>query len=66
MASLLSLSNFRYIQVETAFFWRWWNEQDQQMKDLVHELVNAGQLASLPISANYVDLFLPKYPHAIQ
>jgi hypothetical protein len=33
---------FRYIQVETAFFWRWWNEQEEQMKDLVHELVNAG------------------------
>jgi hypothetical protein len=35
--------------VETAFFWRWWNEQDQQMKDLVHELVNAGEVQGCQI-----------------
>jgi len=30
--------------VETAFFWRWWSEQDQQIRELVTELVNSGQL----------------------
>ena len=32
------------IQVETAFFWRWWREQDQETQGLVKELVDAGQL----------------------
>ena len=36
--------NFRFIQVETAFFWRWWSQQDDGMKDTVHYLVNEGRL----------------------
>ena len=32
----------RFIQVETAFFWRWWNEQNEFMKDLVKDLVAEG------------------------
>ena len=39
---MITVFFYRYIQVETAFFWRWWTEQDEQMKDLVKELVNAG------------------------
>ena len=35
---------FRYIQVEIAFFWRWWQDQDDRMKDEVKRLVNNGQL----------------------
>ena len=34
----------KFIQVETAFFWRWWNEQNEVMKDLVRDLVANGQL----------------------
>lgn len=34
----------RYIQVETAFFWRWWLEQDDNMKNMTRNLVENGQL----------------------
>ena len=34
----------KYIQVETAFFWRWWQEQDEETQQLVSDLVNQGQL----------------------
>ena len=34
----------RFIQVETAFFWRWWSEQDETMKEMVKDLVASGQL----------------------
>lgn len=30
--------------METAFFKRWWNNQDDEMQDRVRELVNNGQL----------------------
>ncbi len=33
----------RYIQVETAYFWSWWNQQDEDTKDLVRELVQTGK-----------------------
>ena len=31
-------------QVETAFFWRWWLEQEQETQEMVRDLVTAGQL----------------------
>ena len=34
----------RFIQVETAFFWRWWEDQDEVMQDLVTQLVSEGRL----------------------
>ena len=34
----------RYIQVETAFFWRWWKEASDPMKATVQQLVNEGRL----------------------
>lgn len=34
----------RFIYVETAFFWRWWTNQDEEMKATVKRLVNNGQL----------------------
>ncbi len=34
----------RFIYVESAFFWRWWGEQDMSMKETVRELVNQGRL----------------------
>ena len=30
--------------METAFFWRWWQQQDEETQDLVSQLVTAGQL----------------------
>lgn len=33
----------RFIYVEMAFFWRWWNEQTPEKQDLVKQLVNEGQ-----------------------
>jgi lysosomal alpha-mannosidase len=35
---------FRFIQVETAFLWQWWQKQSNEtQKDLI-DLVNNGQL----------------------
>ncbi len=30
----------RYIYVEMAFFWRWWNEQSDDIRNTVKQLVN--------------------------
>ena len=34
----------RFIYVEMAFFWRWWNQQTDATKTLVRQLVNEGRL----------------------
>ncbi|KAJ3663686.1 hypothetical protein Zmor_007917 [Zophobas morio] len=34
----------RFVQVETAFFFKWWNDQNQETRDLVKNLVNEGRL----------------------
>jgi lysosomal alpha-mannosidase len=34
----------RFVYVEIAYFWRWWNEQSDQMKSIVRNLVNQGRL----------------------
>jgi lysosomal alpha-mannosidase len=34
----------RFVYVEIAYFWRWWNEQDDTTKQLVRTLVNEGRL----------------------
>ena len=34
----------KFIQVETAFFWRWWRQQDEETQDTVKKLVDQGQL----------------------
>ncbi len=37
----------RFIQVETAFFWRWWQEQTEETKEMVVELKSrAGVIGS--------------------
>ena len=38
------LSSNRFIYVEIAFFWRWWQEQEEFMKAQVRKLVSNGQL----------------------
>lgn len=34
----------RFIYVEVAFFLKWWQEQTEDMKMAVHDLVSNGQL----------------------
>ena len=34
----------RFIYVEIAFFWRWWNQQDASTKNTVRNLVKEGRL----------------------
>ncbi|KAJ8263830.1 hypothetical protein GJAV_G00141780, partial [Gymnothorax javanicus] len=34
----------RFIYVETAFFYRWWRQQDNQTRGIVTQLVNEGRL----------------------
>jgi len=34
----------RFVYVEMAFFWRWWNEQDDSTKQMVRTFVNEGRL----------------------
>ena len=32
----------RFIYVEIAYFWRWWNEQTNDIRDKVRQFVNEG------------------------
>ncbi|XP_032794592.1 lysosomal alpha-mannosidase [Daphnia magna] len=34
----------RFIYVEMAFFWQWWEEQNDSTRDIVRDLVNQGRL----------------------
>ncbi len=34
----------RFVYVEIAFFWRWWNEQNENTKQVVRNLVNESRL----------------------
>ena len=34
----------RFIYVETAFFWKWWEKQSEKVKNIVKDLVNEGRL----------------------
>ncbi|GJQ67661.1 hypothetical protein Trydic_g16491 [Trypoxylus dichotomus] len=34
----------RFIQVETAFFWQWWQDQSVETRKITKELVNSGRL----------------------
>ncbi|CAF1158677.1 unnamed protein product [Adineta steineri] len=34
----------RFIYVEIAFFWRWWNQQPEDIRNTVKKLVNEGRL----------------------
>ena len=44
MSELIKDPAKRFVYVEIAFFWRWWNEQDSSMKEDVRNLVNEGRL----------------------
>lgn len=34
----------KFIYVETAFFWKWWQEQEERERNILKELVNNGQI----------------------
>ncbi len=34
----------RFIYVEIAFFWRWWNEQTEDIRNKVKGFVNDGKI----------------------
>jgi lysosomal alpha-mannosidase len=34
----------RFIYVEIAYFWRWWNEQTEEIRDKVTGFVNDGKI----------------------
>jgi lysosomal alpha-mannosidase len=40
--ALLDNPDRRYIYVEIAYFWRWWNEQSDDMRNTVKQPVNEG------------------------
>ena len=40
--SLVENSDRRFIYVEVAFFWRWWLQQTEEMRNTVRQLVNEG------------------------
>jgi alpha-mannosidase len=42
--ALLADKNRKFIYVEQAFFQRWWNEQSEEIKRIVKELIHSGQL----------------------
>ncbi|KAJ4433199.1 hypothetical protein ANN_15456 [Periplaneta americana] len=42
--ALLKKPERRFIYVETAFFWKWWLEQDVEMQQTVKDLINQGRL----------------------
>ncbi|EDV97218.1 lysosomal alpha-mannosidase [Drosophila grimshawi] len=44
VAELLKDSSRRFIQVETAFFFKWYQEQTELVRGLVKQLVNEGRL----------------------
>lgn len=42
MNELIHNKERKFIYVETAFFWKWWMEQDYGMRNIVKELVETG------------------------
>ncbi|XP_067124288.1 lysosomal alpha-mannosidase [Centruroides vittatus] len=42
--SLLKKPERKFIYVETAFFWRWWKEQDDHVRNSMRKLIMSGQL----------------------
>jgi lysosomal alpha-mannosidase len=39
----------RFIYVEIAFFWRWWNEQNDAMRNKVRGFVNDGNIRQMTL-----------------
>lgn len=60
--ALLQDPSRRFIYVEMAFFSKWWNDQNDEMKEQVRMLVNEGRLGTAhhfpQINTVIVTLFL--------
>jgi lysosomal alpha-mannosidase len=41
--ALIAGNDRRFIQVETAFLWKWWKEQNKMTKAIVKDLVKRGK-----------------------
>ena len=41
--ALVAENDRRFIYVETAFFWKWWKEQNKMTKTIVKDLVKRGK-----------------------
>ncbi len=57
MAALDQNPDRRFIYVEIAYFWRWWNEQTDEMHEKVRGFVNEGKSNKIPL---YIMNFLKK------
>lgn len=44
IGALLRNPERRFIYVESAFFFKWWNQQTDTLKEQVEQLVNEGRL----------------------
>ncbi|XP_017057354.2 lysosomal alpha-mannosidase [Drosophila ficusphila] len=44
ISELIKNSDRRFIQVETSFFSKWWDEQSETVRSIVKKLVNEGRL----------------------
>ena len=51
----------RFTQVETAFFWRWWNEQNEFMKNLVKDLVAETSRCRRYVFKNYMNIYCTNF-----
>jgi len=55
---------YRFIYAEMAFFQRWWNQQNEEKKSIVRDLVDSGRLEFInggwcmndESSTHYVDI----------
>ncbi|XP_075234905.1 lysosomal alpha-mannosidase-like [Lycorma delicatula] len=47
ISELLKKNDRRFVYVESSFLWRWWQEQDEEIKKKVRELVIEGKLQLL-------------------
>ena len=43
MHSLEENPDRRFVYVEIAFFWRWWNQQSDEIRNKVKNFVNDGE-----------------------
>jgi lysosomal alpha-mannosidase len=56
---LLKDSKRRFVYVEMAFFWRWWNEQNEETKNLTRKLVDERRLEFVIGGWSVMDLKKP-------
>jgi Glycosyl hydrolases family 38 N-terminal domain len=52
VSALLSDERRRFVYVEQAYFFRWWEEQNEVKRDAVRQLVNQGLASVVHIVSN--------------